>query len=163
MSLFESDEYQWRETYFIFFSADKRPRADKLERVLRSMNARYLLRDLRTDENRDFESVTVLSPDDYAAMDITCTVGDEVTEQALEMATELKTTATKDQIDLVARIPKCSGRIEVYHFEQLVFVGSEADDEFDDFMDPGALLVVLQQIADLCDGIVVDPQSGSLL
>jgi hypothetical protein len=30
-------------------------------------------------------------------------------------------------------------------------------------MDPGALLVVLQKLGSLCDGVVVDPQSTTLL
>jgi hypothetical protein len=64
----------------------------------------------------------------------------------------------------IKRIPECTARVDVYHFEQMVFVGSSGpDDEIDDFMDPGSLLVVLERIAELCDGIVVDPQSNSLL
>ena len=44
----------------------------------------------------------------------------------------------------------------------VVRLGESASDP-DDFMDPGALLVVLEQIASLCDGIVVDPQANALL
>ena len=97
-------------------------------------------------------------------MDLTCVMGDEVREQGIELAEKLKPSARKDELAAIRRIPQCTARIEVYHFEQLVFVGSSGEEgETDDFLDPGALLVVLERIAELCDGIVVDPQAGSLL
>ena len=97
-------------------------------------------------------------------MDLTCIAGEEVVEQMQELAVEMKEMAGPDELPVINRIPECTARLEVYHFEQMVFVGaSGAEDEPDDFMDPGSLLVVLERIADLCDGIVVDPQSNSLL
>ena len=61
---------------------------------------------------------------------------------------------------MLERLPECSARLDIYHFERTVY--PEADDE-DDLMDPGALLSVLQRLAELCEGIPVDPQSGILL
>ena len=76
----------------------------------------------------------------------------------------MKELAAPDEMEIVKRIPDCTARLEVYHFEQMVFVGSSgSEDEPDDFMDPGSLLVVLERIAEMCDGIVVDPQSNSLM
>ena len=46
----------------------------------------------------------------------------------------------------------------------MVFVGSSGEgEEPDDFMDPGSLLVVLERIAEMFNGVVVDPQSNSLM
>ena len=67
MSLFENDEYQWRVTYFIFFADDRRPQADNVSKILRSIDARYEITNLRADDNGRFESLTLMSPDDYAA------------------------------------------------------------------------------------------------
>jgi len=164
MSLFENDEYQWRETYFILFDASKRPTCDELESLLKELNDGYEICEVRGNEDGKFESLTLLSKDDYAAMDLTCVEGDDVKDQSVELAKELRELAGPDEMPTIKRIPECTARLEVYHFEQMVFVGSsESDDEPDDFMDPGSLLVVLDRLAEVCDGIVVDPQSNSLM
>lgn len=162
MSLFENDEYQWRETYFVLFDKTKRPSAEQLESLLTGVNVGYQIQDVRATEEGLFESLTLISADDYAAMDLTCLATEEVREQVEELATELRSTAAPDELPTIERIPACTARLEVYHFEQMVFVGG-SEDEPDDFMDPGSLLVVLERIAELCDGIIVDPQSNSLL
>ena len=47
------------------------------------------------------------------------------------------------------------------HFEQ---VGDFADeDDFDELLDPSALLAVLQELARITGGIAIDPQSGTIL
>jgi len=48
----------------------------------------------------------------------------------------------------------------VLHFEQLVRFD---DGEADDMLDPSALLVVLQELADETEGLAVDPQAGTFL
>ena len=164
MSLFENDEYQWRETYFVLFDRNQRPNAAQLQQLLSSLDKGYEVRDLRSNEEGVFESVTLISKDDYAAMDLTCVSSDEICDQIKELAEELSELAGPDEIERVKKIATCTARLEVYHFEQMVFVGSSGpDDEPDDFMDPGSLLLVLDRIAELCDGIVVDPQSNSLM
>ena len=164
MSLFENDEYQWRETYFVLFDAARRPTLEALQDLLQTLNANYDLQDARADDKGLFESLTLLSRNDYAAMDLSCVSGEDVREQVIDLAKELASTAGPDELEVINKIPACSARMEVYHFEQLVFVGSSGeDDEPDDFMDPGALLVVLERIAELCHGIVVDPQANSIL
>jgi hypothetical protein len=163
MSLFENEEYQWRETYFVLFDAERRPSAVELAELLQRIDPRYRIDDVRSNAEGQFESLTLRSPDDYAAMDITCVQGDEVREQVAELVVELKGNASEADRKTLRRLGQCTGRIEVYHFEQLVFVGAAEENEPDDFMDPGSLLVVLEKIAQLCDGIVVDPQAGALL
>ena len=164
MSLFENDEYQWRETYFVLFDLAKRPKSAEFQAFLGEQNKGYEIRDIRENDEGEFESLTLISRDDYAAMDLTCTSGEAVQEQIVELADKMKELAGPDEIEAIDKIPEMTGRLEIYHFEQMVFVGSSGeDDEMDDFMDPGSLLVVLERIAELVDGIVVDPQSNSLM
>ena len=159
MSLFENDLYTWRETYFLFFPKAQRPRLADVEKALKKLGPHYELSDGRSDEQGGFESLTLYSPDDYAAMDITYVEGEEVYEQRDTQVDQLKQSAmaTKGQI---ARLKECDARLDVYHFEQVVFSG---DDDEDEFMDPGSLLIVLQQLAALCKGIGIDPQSGEVM
>lgn len=159
MSLFENDLYTWRETYFLFFPHEQRPRLAEVEKELKKLGPHYELADGRSDEEGGFESLTLFSPDDYAAMDMTYLEGEEVYEQRDAQIEELQATgsATKEQL---ARLKACDARLDVYHFEQVVFTGDDDDDEF---MDPGSLLIVLQKLAHLCRGIGVDPQSGELM
>ncbi|MCH2130477.1 MAG: hypothetical protein MK179_15135 [Pirellulaceae bacterium] len=162
MSLFENDEYRWRETYFVMMTPDSRPMAEDVRAALKQVNRRYELGDPRTNETGQLESLTLFSPDDNAAMDITYIEGDEVVEQINEMIDDMKRSATTDEErQLVRQLPGCTARLDVYHFEKLSFIGS--DDEEEEFLDPGALLIVLEHLADLCRGIAVDPQSGSVV
>lgn len=164
MSLFENSEYQWRETYFVYFDGSHRPSTDAIRAMLHDLNSGYDISNVRSSAAGEFESLTLISRDDYAAMDLTCVATEEMREQTQELVEELKENALPDETEMVAKVRDANCRLEVYHFEQLVFVGaSGSDDEPDDFMDPGSLLVVLNQIAEMCDGIVVDPQSNSFL
>ncbi len=160
MSLFEDNRYEWRETYFIFFLDKSRPSKSQMEKFLKELGSRYKVRDVRTDDDHRFESATVLAPDDYAGMDVTYVAGDEVREQLDEMLEEIgKATLNVGQVDKLAKIAKCNARFDIYHFEQ---VASEEADE-DEMLDPGALLIVLERLTKLCDGVGFDPQTGTLM
>ena len=164
MSLFENGEYQWRETYFVYFDAKNRPSTEAIQTMLKELNSGYDISNVRSAEDGEFESLTLISKDDYAAMDLTCVATLEMQEQTQELVEQLKENAMPDERDMVKQVSSSDCRLEVYHFEQLVFVGATgSEDELDDFMDPGSLLVVLNQIAEMCDGVVVDPQSNSFL
>lgn len=164
MSLFENDEYQWRETYFILFRDEKHPSANDVRKTLHKLNARYLIRDVKADEEGRFESLTLESPDDYAAMDITLVRGDEVTEQTAELVKDLlKSATTAEQKKQIRELTEYRCRFDVYHFEQLLFVGRDEESDEDEYMDPGALLSVMERIAGLCQGIIVDPQANVIL
>lgn len=164
MSLFENDEYQWRETYFILFDEAKRPLATEMQRRLKKLDPRYEVRNVRADEQGRFESLTLFSPDDYAAMDISFLCGDEVVEQTAALIGELlKVASGEEEKRRIRQLAQRRCRFDVYHFEQLVFVGRESDEDEDDFMDPGALLIVMEKIAKLCNGVVVDPQANAIL
>lgn len=160
MSLFENDEYRWRETYFVLLDSKHCPASEKIEKAIQQLNPRYQVTDIRHDDGGGLESLTVFFPDDYAAMDITYTSGEEVTEQIPELMDDLKAAglSAAEKVRL-QKIPHCDARFDIYHFEQVVGGG----DEEEEMLDPGSLLVVLEKLAKLCKGIGVDPQSGTLI
>jgi hypothetical protein len=136
MSLFENEEYQWRETFFILFRPDDLPQADKVQRSLQQLDPRFVVRDVRADEQGRLESLTLESPDDYSAMDISLVKGDEVTEQLDEIKSELlKNAVSATEKQRVRELAQFTCRFDIYHFEQLVFVGrtDEDDEDADDF------------------------------
>lgn len=159
MSLFEDDQYHWRETFFVFFDEKMRPAPAKMEKFLKELGPGYEVRDIRTDDDGRFESATVLAPGDFAAMDITYIGGEEVIEQLDQMSEEIgKATLNAGQVEKLRKIANCNARFDIYHFEQVAVDEDEAD-----MMDPGALLIVLERLAKVCDGVGFDPQSGQLM
>jgi len=160
MSTFEDDQYRWRETYFVLFSAAKRPTLRTVEKKLSAINRRYVLTNLSADEDGQFESLTLISPDDFAALDVCYTSGPEVVDQAAELFEELRGVVEPEQQEALHQIKRCDGRFDVLHFEQ---VSDEPLDDDDELLDPGTLLGVLQTLASITGGIAVDPQSGTIL
>ncbi|MDZ4818180.1 MAG: hypothetical protein SGJ20_04320 [Planctomycetota bacterium] len=163
MSTFENDNYKWRETYFVLFDSSRRPALDKLTKSLTRLNPRFELVNPTEDIDGRFESVTIRSPQDYAALDISYLSGEEVNEQGVELSLEMKPYATEpDEKQKLARLPECDARLDILHFEQLG--ASTANEPEDDAMlDPGALLLVLDALVDLTGGVGVDPQSGTIV
>ena len=160
MSTFEDDRYRWRETYFVLFPASRRPMLKLVEKHLAALSKRYSLENPGGDDSGKFESLTLISPDDFAALDVCYTGGAEVLEQVGELVQELAATIEPGQKGLLKRLKDYDGRFDVLHFEQ---VGDAADeDESDELLDPGALLAVLDELARITGGIAVDPQSGTI-
>lgn len=161
MSTFENDRYRWRETYFVLFPASRRPMLKVVEKRLAALNKRYGLENAGGDEDGKFESLTVIAPDDFAALDVCYTGGPEVLEHVEELVQELASTVEPEQKPLLKRLKQYDGRFDVLHFEQ---IGDFADDdESDELLDPGALLAVLDELARITGGLAVDPQSGTIL
>ena len=69
MSLFENDDYRWRETYFVLFHAKHRPPLAAVQKALAALGHQYQVIEQRSDGDGFFESLTLISPDDFAAMD----------------------------------------------------------------------------------------------
>ena len=160
MSLFENDQYQWRETYFVLFQESDRPLADDVVKILSEQDDRFELTDVVADKDGRLESLTLRSPEDASAMDITYVTGEEVTEQTDELLRALaKSTLTVDDRDKLNLIGECKSRFDIFHFQEVSFDGGGDED----FLDPGALLLVMEQLANACKGVGVDPQSGSLM
>ena len=160
MSLFEDNRYQYRETYFVLFQALSRPDPDSIVTLIKNLGKRYEVGQLRTDEDGGFESLTVYSPTDFSALDITLVIGDEVRDHVVELQEEMSALPLdpeeKGKLNLVT---DCDARFDIFHFE-LTGDGAEGGEEF---LDPGALIVILEQLAAVCDGVAVDPQSGTLM
>jgi len=161
MSLFENDWYRWRDTYFILFDESNRPTADAMREVLEALGDRFEVREVRSDANGAFESLTLLSPIDYAGMDITYTAGEDVVVQVDELSREmLKSGLTKEEKEKLKRIKTYTARLEIFHFEQIA--DTQYDDE-DEILDPGGLLIVMDVLTEFCQGIAIDPQAGAFM
>ncbi|MFV2065658.1 MAG: hypothetical protein ACC645_01660 [Pirellulales bacterium] len=153
------DEYRWRETYFILFSTSARPTLTQVERVLGELSSRVELDRLAADNDGRFESVTLEAPDDYAALEISYESGEAVVEQAVELAKQLQGEAEPGQL---AQLIKADARLDVMHFERVM--GSEyADDESEEMLDPSCLLMVVEALVALTDGVAIDPAAGAIL
>jgi hypothetical protein len=163
MSLFENEEYRWRETYFVLFDQQNRPTPEQLVAAMQEVNENYQLADLRKNEAGEFESLTILSPDDYAGMDITFLSGPEVQDHTLELVEEMLPLVTGEEKERLRKLPEFDARLDVFHFEQLTFTGPVDADDMDDFIDPGSLLLVLEKLAELTGGIGVDQDTGTLI
>ena len=156
MSLFEDSKYQYRDTYFVFFKKENRPSLDKIESTLAELGPRY--ETLKSAEkDGEFESLTFVSPYDYSAMDIAVVQGEEVSTQIVELMDDFKTmTLTGDDSKKLTTLGSCDARFDIFHFEH-VDGGGE-----DEFLDPGGLLLVMEKLSELSDGVALDPQSHSL-
>ena len=162
MSLFENDLYQWRETYFVLYEQSTRPQAAAVVAALKKQDAHYEISNLVADDDGQLESMTLRSPEDSSAMDITFVTGEEVTEQRDEMLNTIaKSTLREGDREKLNFLGECDSRFDIYHFEEASFVGG--DEDGDDPLDPGALLLVMDCLAKLCRGVGVDPQSSSLM
>ena len=161
MSTFEDDRYRWRETYFVLFPAARRPTLKLMEERLTAINKRYGLSNLNADDDGRFESLTLISPDDFAALDVCYTGGEEVLEQGADLVRELAPTTDPAQRPILKRIRQYDGRFDVLHFEQVSELPDDEDAE--DLLDPGALLAVLEELAKITGGVAIDPQSGTVL
>jgi hypothetical protein len=163
MSMFEDSRYRWRETYFVLFHAKKRPTLKSVTKMLSALNKRFELTDLNADDQGRIDSLTLISPDDFAALDICYTGGAEVLEQSASLGDDLKKLGVEGPPPVPwEQIKKYDGRFDVLHFEQIA-EGAEDDSEDDEMLDPSALLVVLAALAKCTGGVAVDPQAGTFI
>ncbi len=160
MSLFENPSYEWRETYFVFCNADQPPPAKEISKLIAGLGAGYEASDVRVDEDGRFEAVTIYCHADSAAMDITYLGGDDVASTMQELPDELDNKQRpEEEKQLIRRILMSDARYDVYHFEETG--GNDEGEEMP--LDPGALLMVINRIAEKYNGVAIDPQSGELL
>ncbi|MBX9787709.1 MAG: hypothetical protein K2Y37_02240 [Pirellulales bacterium] len=157
--MIDDDDYRWRETYFVYFDAHRRPTLAQLQAALKAVNKRFQFSHPATDDGGHVESLTVVSPADYAALDISYLEGDEAEEQGAILADEMKSGITdRDERRKVERIARSTARFDIMHFEQVI-----DGDEGDEMFDPSALLLVIEALSELTGGVGVDPQSGTLV
>lgn len=164
MSMFENDQYCWRETYFVLFDVRNRPKLDAVRRALANLDTRFTLANLTGDEEGYVESLTVLSPDDFAALDVCYVDGEEVVEQRMDLLKELgNANGTPEERLKRDRLRHSNGRFDILHFEQVVDLEEETGEDAEGMLDPTALLVVLEALVRLTDGVAFDPQAGTVL
>ncbi|MDZ4783635.1 MAG: hypothetical protein SGJ19_25590 [Planctomycetia bacterium] len=160
MSLFENHEYRWRETYFVLFERAKRPTLDEFKEMLVKLPGHFKVSAASVEDDNLIESVTVVAPEDNAALDISYVDGEEVVEQANELQDQIKPGDDVERQKL-RMLNRASARLDVMHFEHVSTF--EAEEEEDDLLDPSALLVILDHLVEMTGGIAIDPQSGTLL
>jgi hypothetical protein len=158
----ESDRFEWRETYFVVFQAEKRPLLSDVEAAVKRLRGHFRLTEPMADDEGRIESLNVVSPEDHSALEIDYLSGEEVVEQVAQLTGEIKKGGDADR-EKLKKLRGCDARFEVMHFEEMVDGELAGEDEDDEAFDPSALLVVLDALVELTDGVGVDPQSGSLL
>ena len=158
MSLFGNDKYKWRETYFVLFRRDDHPSVEDLSNALETGNNKVT--NVNGDSEGRFESATVQSSEDFSGMDVTFVAGDEVKDHVQELLNDFaKQTLTSEDQEKLNLLGECDSRFDIFHFQEV----NNASDNEEESLDPGALLLVIEQIVYLCKGVGIDPQSGSLI
>ncbi len=154
MSLFDNAKYQYRDTFFVFFPGNRRPDATAFRSALESLNEGFEISAVHADGEL-LESASVVCPEDYSGIDVALVSGDEVRQQIRDLMQEFKTiTLVGEDSSRILQMKQYDSRFDVLHFEE----AGKGDD-----LDPGSLLLVVQQLVALTGGIGVDPQSMSLL
>ena len=158
MSLFEDDQYQYCDTFFVYFEANNRPSLAEIEKALTAGGETCELTDAKADAEGAFKSITVRSPHDSSAMDIAFVQGEEVIEQVQELVAEFRRISLEgEEFDKLDQIKKANARLDVFQFERI----SESEEA--DMIDPGGLFLVLEKLNRICDGVGLDPQSKTLI
>jgi hypothetical protein len=164
MSTFDDLNYRWRETYFVFLRAANRPTVEKLQKNFGRLKTQFELTDVKGDEEGRLESARIIAAAANAAIDINFVEGEEVIEQIKQMRQEMKLTAeTPEEKEKLAHIRQCDARLDVLHFQRLDESAFFDEEDQDEMIDPGALLTVLERLAELCRGVGFDPAASSVL
>lgn len=159
MSLFEDNRYLYRDTLFVLFPRENRPTLGRVQALLEKLGGKYELANPKETQGR-FESATLFSPQDFSAMDVVYMEGEEVREQVSEIIRDFRTiTLMGGDREKLKLLETCDARLDVFHFAEI----GEGDDEDDDILDPGGLLLFLERMAELTAGVSYDPQSQALL
>lgn len=153
------DQYRWRETYFVWFPSARRPTLERVAEIIRQLDGQYELSNPAQNAQGQIESLTITSLEDHSALEIDYAEGEDVLLEANRMADELH--ADDGDPGQLARLPHCDARFEVMHFER--FFDGETDDESDEIFDPTALVIVIEALTRLTDGVAIDPASGMVL
>jgi hypothetical protein len=160
MSMHENDQFQWRETYYVVFEEPRRPKLRDVEQKVASLRGHFQVGEGAADPAGLIESLSVLSPQDYAALEINYLDKDEVAGQVASLYDELKPADGADAPRL-AKLKRYTAGFEVMHFELMSEAAADEDDP-EDMLDPSALVIVLEALVKMTDGVGLDPQSGAL-
>lgn len=152
-------ELHWRETYYVFFPADRRPKSKVMRDALTQLSNRFVLQNLEGDDEGRFESILVEAPDDHAALEISYEAGESVIEQSVQLAKQLQNDLDGQQL---AELMRADARMDIMHFEHVREEDAFGDGE-EEILDPGCLLLVVAALADLTNGLPIDPASGAVV
>ncbi len=159
MSLFGDRNYQYRDTYFVLFQKQHRPGEAKLKSLLKELGTKFETSEIR-HTNGQVDSITLIDPQDYSAMDIAYVEGDDVVTQIGEIREEFRAiTVRGDDVEKLKLLKDFDARFDIFHFEQVVDNGGDEEE----YIDPGGLLLVMEKLVQLCHGVGYDPQSQSLI
>ncbi len=153
MSLFEDDQYEYCDTFFIYLKDENRPSLEAVTGALRTLGHRCVVENVKEDSGK-FASATIKFASDCSAMDIVYVQGSEVKAQLAEIQEELRLmTLTQETTKSLKKMSQCESRFDIFHFEE------QNPNTEDEFLDPGGLLTVIGKISSTCDGVGYDPQS----
>jgi hypothetical protein len=159
VSLFGDRHYQYRDTYFVLFNQQNRPSEAKLKAMLHDLGSKFETSEIRHNEGQ-VESLTLIDPQDYSAMDIAYVEGEDVVTQIGEIREEFRAiTVRGEDVEKLKRLKDFDARFDIFHFEQVV----DDNGEEDEYVDPGGLLLLMEHLVKLCHGVGYDPQSQSLI
>lgn len=159
MSLFGDRNYQYRDTYFVLFPKENRPSEAKLKALLNELGTKFETAEVRQTDGK-IDSLTLIDPQDYSAMDIAYVEGDDVVTQIGEIREEFRAiTVRGDDVEKLKQLKDFDARFDIFHFEQVL----DAGDDEEEYVDPGGLLLVMEKLVQLCRGVGYDPQSQSLI
>ena len=95
-------------------------------------------------------------------MDISYVTGEEVLEQVEELSRKLmRATLTAERSTEKLHTSPSATRVSTSSTSNRCF--SDREEIEDELLDPAALLIVMERLSGLCDGIAFDPQSDSFM
>ena len=158
------DELAWRETYFVLFKRDHRPTLTQVEGAITDAGRGLQIENLAADDDGRFQSLLVQAPEDNAALEVSYEAGDAVIEQSTELAKLLGKQLDGDQL---GQLLSADARLDIMHFERTqdapLMEGEDPDSLAMEALDPATLITVVEALANLTDGLPIDPAAGELL
>ncbi len=124
MSLFDDERYTWRETYFVLFDPERRPRLSSVQRELQHRVGSRRILDAKADEEGRFLSMTLASYEDHAALEIIYREGDDVLAETAALAATLEKGCLEPERQRLEGAKLCRARFVVLLFEKTAGTGA---------------------------------------
>ncbi|MCL2349342.1 MAG: hypothetical protein FWC50_13915 [Planctomycetaceae bacterium] len=120
MSTFEDNSYCWRETYLIMLDPKKRPETCVLLPFLQKLKNKHEIKNLVAEPSGFLQSLTIVSPNDSAAIDVVYREGYDIRTEFAAFADELERhTSSPGERKKIKIARDFSAKIELQHFEQI--------------------------------------------
>ena len=162
MSLFDDSNYRWRDTFLVLFDDEQRPTVELALSAIQQIG-KFEVRNSSESESQHIESITITSNVDLTGLEILYVAGAEVVEETEALVVELTEDAMLlGQENALVQLSTANARFDILHFEKITENSNEPSDD-DELMDPGSLLTVTAALADLVNGVAVDPSSASFV